>query len=200
MFQHYRSEMPYSCSVCGFRSSFHKDAVDHFQEAHDRTDKLQCPRCLKTFSLFSNNQYNANVASSYVMHLQVSCSIQSSIVKYKTSTSFSLRRCTSPRSLAAKSAASPSTPTRRPGLTSKRTTSRSAMSQVRTNVFNLFIHVQGLICVASRRLRVRVPARRGAHPDAQAGREGMEAGGAKTRRIFLKQKRKIRDRFFFRLT
>ncbi len=81
MFQHYRSEMPYSCSVCGFRSSFHKDAVDHFQEAHDRTDKLQCPRCLKTFSLFSNNQYNANVASSYVMHLQVSCRTSSSIGK-----------------------------------------------------------------------------------------------------------------------
>ncbi len=41
------------------------------KDAHDRTDKLQCPRCLKTFSLFSNNQYNANVASSFVMHLQV---------------------------------------------------------------------------------------------------------------------------------
>ncbi len=69
--QHLRSEMPYACSVCGFRSSFHKDVIDHFQDAHDRTDKLQCPRCLKTFSLFVNNQYQANVASSFVQHLQV---------------------------------------------------------------------------------------------------------------------------------
>ncbi len=28
---HARSEMPYACSVCGFRSSFHKDVIDHFQ-------------------------------------------------------------------------------------------------------------------------------------------------------------------------
>ncbi len=28
---HAKYEMPYSCSVCAYRSSFHKDVVDHFQ-------------------------------------------------------------------------------------------------------------------------------------------------------------------------
>ena len=42
-----------------------------FQESHDRTDKLQCPRCLKTYSLCSDKQgYNPTVASSFVAHLQ----------------------------------------------------------------------------------------------------------------------------------
>ena len=67
---HCKSEMPYLCQVCGFRCSFHKDIIDHFQEAHDRTDKLQCPRCLKTYNLFSTNGYNVNTASSFVTHLQ----------------------------------------------------------------------------------------------------------------------------------
>eukprot|EP00095_Tigriopus_kingsejongensis_P004720 maker-scaffold931_size79642-snap-gene-0.11 protein:Tk04720 transcript:maker-scaffold931_size79642-snap-gene-0.11-mRNA-1 annotation:"pogo transposable element with znf domain" len=67
---HGSSEMPYGCQICGFRSSFHRELIDHFQETHDRTDKLQCPRCLKTFSLCSDKGYNATMASSFVQHLQ----------------------------------------------------------------------------------------------------------------------------------
>ena len=52
---HVRAELPYACQVCGFRTSSHREAVDHFIEQHDRTDKLQCPRCLKIFCLFSDN-------------------------------------------------------------------------------------------------------------------------------------------------
>lgn len=44
--------------------------IDHFTELHDRTDKLQCPRCLKTFSLFSEKGYNSSIAAAFVEHLQ----------------------------------------------------------------------------------------------------------------------------------
>ena len=66
----FSSQVPYSCQVCGFRTSSHREAVDHFTEAHDRTDKLLCPRCLKTYSLFSDKGYNPSMATAYVAHLQ----------------------------------------------------------------------------------------------------------------------------------
>ncbi|XP_059085785.1 uncharacterized protein LOC131882601 [Tigriopus californicus] len=67
---HVGSELPYGCHICAYRSSFHRDVIDHFQESHDRTDKLQCPRCLKTFTLCSDKGYSSNVAVSFVQHLQ----------------------------------------------------------------------------------------------------------------------------------
>lgn len=67
---HVRSELPYSCQVCGYRTSSHVEAVDHFTEAHDRTDKLQCPRCLKTYSLTNSKGYDSSVAAAFVEHLQ----------------------------------------------------------------------------------------------------------------------------------
>ena len=67
---HGAAEMPYSCSICGFRSSVHKHVVDHFQEAHDRTDKLLCPRCLRVFALYTDKGYSSSMAVSYIQHLQ----------------------------------------------------------------------------------------------------------------------------------
>ena len=29
---HAKSEMPYLCQICGYRSSMHRDLIDHFQE------------------------------------------------------------------------------------------------------------------------------------------------------------------------
>jgi lipopolysaccharide biosynthesis regulator YciM len=29
---HVKSEMPYLCQICGYRSSMHRDLIDHFQE------------------------------------------------------------------------------------------------------------------------------------------------------------------------
>ena len=55
--------------MCGYRCSFHRDLIDHFQEAHDRTDKLQCPRCLKTFSLSSDKGAPSNGGEQFVQHL-----------------------------------------------------------------------------------------------------------------------------------
>ena len=67
---HVKSEMPYQCQVCGHRTSLHREMVEHFQVSHDRTDKLQCPHCLKTFSLYSDKGYNGSGSSSYLQHLQ----------------------------------------------------------------------------------------------------------------------------------
>merc|ERR1719402_2161802 len=67
---HIRAEMPYLCNICGFRSSMHRDCIDHFHEAHDRTDKLQCPLCLKTYSLYNEKGYNSATAITFTQHLQ----------------------------------------------------------------------------------------------------------------------------------
>eukprot|EP00092_Neocalanus_flemingeri_P037076 GFUD01040362.1.p1 GENE.GFUD01040362.1~~GFUD01040362.1.p1 ORF type:complete len:1387 (-),score=480.18 GFUD01040362.1:476-4636(-) len=67
---HVKAEMPYQCNVCAHRSSQHRDIIEHFQETHDRTDKLQCPLCLKTYSLYGDKGYNSNNAVSFMQHLQ----------------------------------------------------------------------------------------------------------------------------------
>ena len=67
---HVKYEMPYQCQVCGHRTSLHRDLVEHFQVNHDRTDKLQCPHCLKIFSLYSEKGYNGTGSTSYLQHLQ----------------------------------------------------------------------------------------------------------------------------------
>jgi len=68
---HVKYEMPYSCKVCGHRTSQHQDIVEHFQLEHDRTDKLQCPHCLKTFNLYSSDKgYNSAATINYLQHLQ----------------------------------------------------------------------------------------------------------------------------------
>jgi len=67
---HVKSEMPYQCQVCGHRSSHHHEIVEHFQTYHDRTDKLQCPHCLKTYSMYNDKGYNSTSSSSYLQHMQ----------------------------------------------------------------------------------------------------------------------------------
>ena len=44
--------------------------VEHFQVTHDRTDKLQCPLCLKTTGLYGEKGYNADTAVKFMQHLQ----------------------------------------------------------------------------------------------------------------------------------
>jgi len=68
--KHVRSEMPYQCKICNFRSSMHRDCIDHFHESHDRTDKLQCPICLKTYSLYGEKGYMSSIAVTFMQHLQ----------------------------------------------------------------------------------------------------------------------------------
>ena len=70
MKNHVKYEMPYSCQVCGFRSSFHHDVIEHFQLEHDRTDKLLCPKSLRVFSLYTSQGYNPANVTAYLQHLQ----------------------------------------------------------------------------------------------------------------------------------
>lgn len=44
---HYPSEMPYQCESCGYRTSSHKDVIDHYYKVHEKGEGLQCPYCLK---------------------------------------------------------------------------------------------------------------------------------------------------------
>lgn len=44
---HHQLELPFSCTICGFRSSEQFKLVDHFYEVHKNGEKLQCPHCLK---------------------------------------------------------------------------------------------------------------------------------------------------------
>lgn len=44
---HYPSEMPYRCESCGYRTSSHKDVIDHYYKIHEKGEGLQCPYCLK---------------------------------------------------------------------------------------------------------------------------------------------------------
>merc|ERR1719309_1218530 len=67
---HVRAELPYFCHICSYRSSRHKDVIEHFQNTHERTDKLQCPVCLKTTGLYGEKGYNSDTAVKFLQHLQ----------------------------------------------------------------------------------------------------------------------------------
>nr|XP_037278975.1 uncharacterized protein LOC119172092 isoform X1 [Rhipicephalus microplus]XP_037278977.1 uncharacterized protein LOC119172092 isoform X1 [Rhipicephalus microplus]XP_037278978.1 uncharacterized protein LOC119172092 isoform X1 [Rhipicephalus microplus]XP_037278979.1 uncharacterized protein LOC119172092 isoform X1 [Rhipicephalus microplus] len=63
---HNPSEMPYSCQLCGFRSSFHHDVVSHFHEDHTGTNALLCRFCLRVYIVkFSNNCASIGVQNFY---------------------------------------------------------------------------------------------------------------------------------------
>lgn len=63
---HNPSEMPYSCQLCGFRSSFHNDVVSHFHEDHLGTNALLCRFCLRVYIVkFSNNCASIGVQNFY---------------------------------------------------------------------------------------------------------------------------------------
>lgn len=56
---HYPSEMPYRCETCGYRTSSHKDVIDHYYKIHENGEGLQCPYCLKVKELkVFKNVYN----------------------------------------------------------------------------------------------------------------------------------------------
>lgn len=45
--EHVPQELPYPCGTCGFRTSSHRLAIDHFYEQHNGAAAVQCPFCLK---------------------------------------------------------------------------------------------------------------------------------------------------------
>lgn len=50
-------EMPYSCKLCGFRSSFFNDVLEHFETRHAESSYLLCKICLKTID--TSNDYTS---------------------------------------------------------------------------------------------------------------------------------------------
>lgn len=69
---HYPSEMPYRCETCGYRSSSHKDVIDHYYKVHEKGEGLMCPYCLKViqFSNEGNTSSLAPIVHAYLLHMQ----------------------------------------------------------------------------------------------------------------------------------
>ncbi|XP_077271885.1 relative of woc isoform X1 [Temnothorax americanus] len=67
---HYPSEMPYKCESCGYRTSSHKDVIDHYYKIHEKGEGLQCPYCLKVIQFVNEGTPNASNVYAYLSHMQ----------------------------------------------------------------------------------------------------------------------------------
>ncbi|XP_076643086.1 uncharacterized protein LOC143353529 [Halictus rubicundus] len=67
---HYPSEMPYRCESCGYRSSSHKDAIDHFYRVHEKGEGLQCPYCLKVIQFVNEGSPSVTSVHAFLLHMQ----------------------------------------------------------------------------------------------------------------------------------
>ncbi|XP_014481960.1 PREDICTED: uncharacterized protein LOC106748192 isoform X2 [Dinoponera quadriceps] len=67
---HYPSEMPYRCESCGYRTSSHKDVIDHYYKVHEKGEGLQCPYCLKVVQFTSEGNPSASSVYTYLSHMQ----------------------------------------------------------------------------------------------------------------------------------
>ncbi|XP_011697131.1 PREDICTED: uncharacterized protein LOC105455472 isoform X1 [Wasmannia auropunctata] len=67
---HYPSEMPYQCESCGYRTSSHKDVIDHYYKIHEKGEGLQCPYCLKVIQFVNEGNPNASNVYAYLSHMQ----------------------------------------------------------------------------------------------------------------------------------
>lgn len=68
---HIAVELPYECGICKFRSSVHRDLIDHFYEVHGGGEKLQCPFCLKTVAFASQGKKMSANVNFFLNHIQV---------------------------------------------------------------------------------------------------------------------------------
>ncbi|XP_012285507.1 uncharacterized protein LOC105702483 isoform X3 [Orussus abietinus] len=67
---HNPSEMPYLCEACGYRTSSHKDVIDHFYHAHEKGEGLQCPFCLKVMQLMVDGAPHPPTIHAFLLHMQ----------------------------------------------------------------------------------------------------------------------------------
>ncbi|XP_039279025.1 uncharacterized protein LOC111049879 [Nilaparvata lugens] len=67
---HYHLELPYECGICGFRSSQHTAAVDHFYQVHSNSEKVQCPYCLKIVAFANNGRKISQNLYFFLNHIQ----------------------------------------------------------------------------------------------------------------------------------
>ncbi|XP_017788953.1 PREDICTED: uncharacterized protein LOC108571427 [Habropoda laboriosa] len=67
---HCPSEMPYRCESCGYRTSSHKDAIDHFYRIHEKGEGLQCPYCLKVIDFVRDGNPSVTSVHAFLLHMQ----------------------------------------------------------------------------------------------------------------------------------
>ncbi|XP_043288615.1 uncharacterized protein row [Venturia canescens] len=67
---HCPSEMPYRCESCNYRTSSHKDVIDHFYKVHEKGEGLQCPYCLKVIQFIVDGRANSSNVHAYLLHMQ----------------------------------------------------------------------------------------------------------------------------------
>ncbi|XP_011867897.1 PREDICTED: uncharacterized protein LOC105562025 isoform X2 [Vollenhovia emeryi] len=67
---HSPSEMPYQCESCGYRTSSHKDVIDHYYKVHEKGEGLQCPYCLKVIHFVNEGSPSASNVYAYLSHMQ----------------------------------------------------------------------------------------------------------------------------------
>ncbi|CAK9827128.1 Pogo transposable element with ZNF domain [Anthophora retusa] len=67
---HCHSEMPYRCETCGYRTSSHKDAIDHFYRVHEKGQGLQCPYCLKVIDFVRDGNPSVTSVHAFLLHMQ----------------------------------------------------------------------------------------------------------------------------------
>ena len=68
--KHCQSEMPYRCETCSYRTSSHKDVIDHYYEVHEDGEALQCPYCLKVIQFIVDGRVSSPNVHAYLLHMQ----------------------------------------------------------------------------------------------------------------------------------
>ncbi|XP_012223210.1 uncharacterized protein [Linepithema humile] len=70
LMMHYPSEMPYRCENCSYRTSSHKDVIDHYYKIHEKGEGLQCPYCLKVIQFVNEGNPSTSSVYAYLSHMQ----------------------------------------------------------------------------------------------------------------------------------
>ncbi|KAI1280917.1 Pogo transposable element with ZNF domain [Halotydeus destructor] len=68
---HFAGEMPFLCPSCNFRSSFHRDVLNHYATEHSRWYQMLCPYCLKSFTAPTVRKFSMLMTQHLEQHLAV---------------------------------------------------------------------------------------------------------------------------------
>ena len=67
---HKNAELPFICGCCDHRSSSLRHTVDHFYIDHTASGTLQCPFCLKTYTVVTDKEQIVVNIAAYLNHLK----------------------------------------------------------------------------------------------------------------------------------
>lgn len=68
--EHVPLELPYQCGTCNFRTSSHRQVIDHFYTEHNGATTVQCPFCLKSTTVWSSGRIMSTNVTFFLAHLQ----------------------------------------------------------------------------------------------------------------------------------